>query len=691
MKLRVLVYVSALFLAACGSESDTAPPASEPVADTSTETAAELAAEVAAETEVSDPSITGSPGILQSPLTIPNDIINALPAKNATRTALFGDLHVHTTYSFDAFAFGTLATPYDAYRYALGETIKHPAGFDMTIRVPLDFYAVTDHAMFMGVSRQAADPSTEIAKIMQYDYIENLNRPENLVPGNTPERTGAFRSFLGDTLGLIADGALSEDMVHDITRDAWVDTVAAAEQYNQPGEFTTFVAYEYTTSSDDRGNLHRNVIFRDADKLPAVPFSRFHDQNPEGLWDWMDNLRDNGIESLAIPHNSNGSNGQMFKLVDWAGNPLDDEYSAQRARNEPLIEITQIKGTSETHPLLSDNDEWADFEIMPYRIATNLYSEPTGSYAREALLNGLAFEEQGMENPFEFGFVGASDTHMAAIGDNEADFYGKTGLLDATPQLTGAIPMEPDDAERALENTPALVKEFDAGVYNSASAITWGASGLAGVWAEENTRESIYNAFRRKETFATTGTRVKVRFFGGFDFDENTLDAPDMLQTAYRDGVAMGSDLLSDGDRVPSFIAWATRDAMSAPLQRLQVIKGWTVDGEHHEQVYDVACSDGLAVDPATHRCADNGAVVNISDCSISADVGAAELKTVWTDPDFDPSVRAFYYVRALENPTCRWSTWDALRAGQEPRPDFPATIQERAYTSPIWFRPSTG
>ena len=682
MNLRALSLCSTLLLAACGSETESVQTVD--VADADTSTGAEAPDNAAA-------GPTGSSGIQQGLLTIPNDIFSALPEKNATRTALFGDLHVHTTYSFDAFAFGTLATPYDAYRYALGDTIQHPAGFDMTLRVPLDFYAVTDHAMYLGVSRQAADPSSEIARIMNLDYMENLNAPENLIPGLSPQRARASSSFLGDAAGMIRDGTLSQDMVHDITRDAWKDTVAAAEQYNKPGEFTTFVAYEYTTSTADRGNLHRNVIFRDADKLPAVPFSRVHSRNPEDLWDWMDGLRDEGIESLAIPHNSNGSNGQMFKLVDWAGNPLDDAYSSQRIRNEPLIEITQIKGTSETHPLLSDNDEWADFEIMPYRIATNLYSEPVGSYAREALLNGLSFEDQGMENPFEFGFVGASDTHMAAIGDDESDFYGKTGLRDATPQLTGAVPLSAEEGERRLENTPNQVREFDAGVYNTGSAITWGASGITGVWAEDNTRESIYNAFRRKETFATTGTRIKVRFFGGYGFTDETLAAPDMLETAYSEGVSMGSDLLPDGDRAPRFIAWATQDALSAPLQRLQIIKGWTVDGEAHEQVFDVACSDGLAVDAQSHRCGDNGAQVNLEDCSISANVGASELKTVWVDPDFDPSVRAFYYARVLENPTCRWSTWDALKEGYEPRPDYPTTIQERAYTSPIWFRPGTG
>ena len=245
-------------------------------------------------------------------LKIPSDIFNALPEKNATRTAFFGDLHVHTTYSLDAFNVGTLATPYDAYRYALGDTIKHPAGFDMRLRVPLDFYAVTDHAMYLGMLHEAADPNTELNRIMNSDYMEDFNAPQNLLPG----RFGILGRFVGDARRMIGDGTLSQDLVNDVISDAWKDTVAAAEQYNKPGEFTTFVAYEYTAFASDRGNLHRNVIFRDADKLPAVPFSSLHSRNPEDLWDWMDGLREEGIESLAIPHNSNGSNGQMFKLVD---------------------------------------------------------------------------------------------------------------------------------------------------------------------------------------------------------------------------------------------------------------------------------------------------------------------------------------------------------------------------------------
>ncbi|XOV90661.1 MAG: DUF3604 domain-containing protein [Pseudomonadota bacterium] len=624
-----------------------------------------------------------------SVLDYPEGVFVANPESSARRNAYYGDLHIHTTYSFDAFAFGTVATPYDAYRFAMGEPLKHPSGYEMQLKRPLDFYAVTDHAMFLGNAKAAADTTTELSKLPALEFMHNLNAPENRVPGSTPRRSKGFSSFLGAVLDAIDKGLIDVDVPNKIVHAAWVDSIAAAEQYNRPGKFTTFVAYEYTSSSDDRGNLHRNVFFKDADKLPGIPFSRLHSRDPEALWNWMDDLREQGIEALAIPHNSNGSNGQMFKLVDWAGDPLDDDYANKRMRNEPLIEITQIKGTSETHPLLSPNDEWAGFEIMPYRIATSLYSEPVGSYAREALLNGLTFQDKGMENPFKFGFVGASDNHIGAFSDDESNFFGKIGLLDTGDGAArGSIPLSEEEGKAALKSTPNGVKELDGKVYRDGSQITWGASGYAAVWAEENTREAIYNAFRRKETFATSGTRIKVRIFGGYGFESSMLDSRDVFAQAYRDGVSMGSDLLADGDKVPVFLVWAVRDTLSAPLQRVQIIKGWTEDGTPHEQVYDVACSDGLKVDPQTHRCPDNGATVDLANCAISKGSGAAELKTVWKDPDFNPAHRAFYYVRALENPTCRWSTWDAIRAGVKPRPDYPATIQERAWSSPIWYVP---
>ena len=622
-------------------------------------------------------------------LTIPRDVIIANPATNAERQAFFGDLHVHTEYSFDAFAFGTIATPYDAYDYAQGKAIRHPGGFDVQLREPLDFYAVTDHAMFLGAVKVAADTSSELSKLDFTQGLHNINAPDNLGIESLPQRFAAFSNFLPNTLSGINDGTVDEAMINNIIKDAWADIIRAAETHNKPGEFTTFVAYEYTSSTDDRGNLHRNVIFRDADKLPAIPFSRFHSQDPEGLWDWLDDLRSRGMEALAIPHNSNGSNGQMFKLVDWAGDPLDDDYNAKRARNEPLVEITQIKGTSETHPLLSTTDEWADFEIMPYRVATTLASEPSGSYARDALLKGMIFEDKGMISPYRFGFVGASDTHTGAASLDEEGYFSKAGLLDSDGERRGSLPLAEKSATVLRDTGRVNVLEIGDQEYASGAYETWGASGLTGVWAEENTRDAIYRAFRRKETFATSGPRIRLSFFAGYELSGSILDSKAALVDAYRDGVSMGSDLLARAEGAPSFVAWANQDPGSAPLQRLQIVKGWTVDGEANERVFDIACSGGAKVDPATHRCPDNGASVDISDCSTQAGTGAAELKALWQDPEFDAQHRAFYYVRVLENPTCRWSTWDAIKAGVTPRDDLQATLQERAWTSSIWYVPA--
>jgi hypothetical protein len=677
----LLVAASGMLLSGCG---DSAAPSADPAA------AVDTVDPAGTPTQETPPAPTLERRFGGVELDMPEGIIVADADANAHRRPYYGDLHVHTTYSFDAFAFGTLATPDDAYRYARGEPIKHPAGFEVQLNKPLDFYAVTDHAMFLGAVAEAADPTTDFAKLPHVQALHNLNAAQNMNIASLPQRTAAFSGFLPQTLRGIADGSIDAEMVNDISRSAWADIIRSAQEFNDPGKFTTFVAYEYTSSSDDRGNLHRNVIFRDADRLPAMPFSRFHSQDPEGLWAWMDGLRDQGIEALAIPHNSNGSNGQMFKLVDWAGNPLDDAYAERRARNEPLVEITQIKGTSETHPALSMNDEWADFEIMPYRVATRLPSAPSGSYIREALLNGLLLEDQGIANPYRFGFVGASDTHTGAASVEEDNYFSKVGLLDSDGQRRGSVPLSPETADAIRDAGRMQITEVDGEEYVSGGFETWGASGLTGVWAEDNTRDAIYRAFRRKETFATSGPRMSIRFFAGYGFEPAMLNEADVFARAYAQGVAMGSDLLTQPGQKPEFLVWATRDVHSAPLQRLQIIKGWTSDGEHHEQVFDVACSDGGVVDPVTHRCPDNGASVDLTDCSISANVGAGELRALWQDPAFDPDQRAFYYARVLENPTCRWSTWDAVRAGVAPRPDLHRTIQERAWSSPVWAVPVT-
>ena len=625
--------------------------------------------------------------------------------ENLNRDAFFGDLHVHTRYSFDAFIFGTTASPDDAYRYAKGGSIKHPLGFDMQLDDPLDFYAVTDHAAWLGMIRAYADPTTKPGQLDFAADLHGLNDPENLNTNTFARRAGLFGNLITGELiepsknpfKLLA-AYLQEDTIYGTSaydrethQSAWRDIAEAAERHNKPGEFTTFIAYEFTSSGPGQSNLHRNVIFKDS-KAPLQPFSIVDSQNPEDLWNWMDNLRDLGVESLAIPHNSNGSDGQMFKLVDWAGDPMDDDYASQRMRNEPLVEITQVKGTSDTHPLLSPDDKWADFGIMNNRVASPFYSKPNGSYVREAYLRGLSLEAEYKINPYKFGLVGASDTHTGAISDKESDYHSKIGILDGTPELRGAAPVTQslrDQLEEAGANV--IVDGFldiEGKDYIDTGYTEWGASGLAAVWAENNTRESIYDAFRRKETFATSGSRIKVRFFGGYGLDA-ILDQEDPVKFAYANASTMGSDLLQNNNEAPEFMVWALRDVKRAPLDRVQIIKGWTeLSGKPHEKIYDVACSDGRKANSKTGLCKDSRAKVNLNNCKISKNVGADELKVVWKDPDFNPNHKAFYYVRVLENPTCRWSTWDAIKSGEKPRGDLPATIQERAWSSPIWYVP---
>ena len=559
---------------------------------------------------------------------------------NEDRNAYFGDLHVHTMYSYDAFLSGKTSSPDDAYEFAKGSAVDHPTGMKVKLDVPLDFYAVTDHAYYLGIPREMAREGSELSR---HELAQNMV-------------SRAFRDFShSDRRMEIAD--------MNVMKTAWSDIIATANRHNDPGKFTAFIAYEYTSSGVDNENLHRNVIFRGSE-APEIPFSKMDSTNPEDLWRWMDGVRAAGLENLSIAHNTNGSNGWAFKLTDYAGKPLDDAYANLRMRNEPLVEISQIKGTSDTHPALSPNDEWADFEIRSVRIGTNdQFSQAQGSYVREALLTGITLQVNQQFNPYKFGLISASDTH-AESGEMRS-------------------PLNTD--------TPATAGEFITIPYYNKGSV----AGLAGVWAEENTREAIYDAFRRKETFATTGPRMKVRFFAGDDLP--SIDDRDLISKAYENGVPMGGDLFSNADQEPSFLVWVAKDANSAPLQRVQVIKGWVENGEAREAVYDVACSDGGVVDATSNRCPDNGAQVNLADCSISSGVGAAELKAIWRDPGFDASQHAVYYVRALENPSCRWTTWRAIQLGEEPPTvgapnripyDIPATIQERVWSSPIWITP---
>ncbi|MBV7257855.1 DUF3604 domain-containing protein [Pacificimonas sp. WHA3] len=591
---------------------------------------------------------------------------------NADRNAYFGDLHIHTKNSFDAYIFNVRSTPDDVYRFARGETIRHPAGYDLSLSgPPLDFVAVTDHAAYLGILPAMDDDTTELSKL---PLAQSLFSTDLTAIGAAFQTVGAsVRS------GIAIKGAADETVM----RSTWARTVEAADRNYVPGRLTTFAGFEYTavtTSDGDSGfgggNLHRNVFFRGT--APDRAFATLDSTNPEDLWDWMDAERAKGHESLAIPHNSNVSDGRMFALDTYDRAPLTAAYAEQRMRNEPLVEITQVKGTSETHPSLSPNDEWANFEIYDKLLGSDTVSKTRGGFVREAYGNGLLLGEQGKGNPYRFGLIASSDTHVAGGSFDESRMWSKVGILDASPVQRGSVP---PDGRKTWEGVT-----LDPNADNWFSR--WAASGLAGVWAEENSRESIFAAMRRKETFATSGPRIKVRMFGGFDLTDDIVDAPDLTSQAYARGVPMGGDLIGDGRSSPAFLAWAVRDPGEAPLERLQIVKIWSDGPGKHERVYDAACADGAAVDSATNRCPATASTLDLADCSVSAEGGDAELKVLWRDPDFDVNQNAVYYVRVLQVPTCRWSTWDAIRNGSPPNPALPPTLQERAWTSPIWYVP---
>lgn len=573
-----------------------------------------------------------------------------------SRQAWFGETHVHTSFSFDAYIYNVRATPDDAYRFARGEAIQHTSGELIQIARPIDFMAVTDHAEYLGILPHLAAASQE--SLTQF--------ARELISKDKKKADAAFAKIAGS---LYESQPIDEIRLPEIRKSNWQAIIAAAERHYEPGKFTTMIGYEWTSTKSHQ-NLHRNIIFRGGrDKVPDLPFSSLDSPYPEDLWEYMDQLRQRGMPALAIPHNSNLSDGLMFPVeTDSRGNALDAGYADTRNRNEPLVEITQIKGTSETYPALSPNDEWAGYEIVEGLIGLpGVKGKVQGSYARRAYLDGLQMEQEQGFNPYKFGVIGATDSHNAGVPADENNYTGKVGIADDTVE------------RRRVGVTGGLVSR------------TYSAAGLAGVWAEENTRESIFDAMLRKETFGTSGPRIKVRFFAGWNFPEDAFNNPDWPVLGYDNGVPMGSELQGDGvadDLAPVFLVWALKDPDEAPLQRLQVVKGWVENGKTREKVFDIACSDNAAPDPVSHRCPDNGAMVDLADCSISADSGDVELARVWRDPEFDGRQRAFYYVRVLQNPTCRWSTWDAIRNGLPLLSDVPATIQERAWSSPVWYKP---
>jgi len=576
-----------------------------------------------------------------------------------TRHLLWGDLHIHTSYSTDAYILGVRATPDDAYVFARGGTIEHAAGYPIRIDRPLDFAAVTDHSEYMGVARE--DTATVLP-------LEERSLRERLLNDGPLSLTWAFFMSMTDIKGL--ETFADTPAARAIVLDAWQLMIDTANAHYEPGVFTTLVGYEWSSMPDGQ-NLHRNVIYRD-DNVPEQPFTSLDSENPEDLWDALDQQRREGRKVLAIPHNGNVSNGLMYGRTRYQGAPMTAEYAEQRTRNEPVSEIMQIKGTSDTHPMLSPEDEFADFEIVSTQLsASGDFSEPRGSYARDALRTGIEFAHAEGFNPYRFGVIGSSDSHNASTPVEESHYTGKLPLMDGTAGLRlGESMLLPDSMRRSRK---------------------WGAAGLAGVWAEENTRESIFDALLRKETFATSGPRISLRFFGSFDYSADILDRPDFLEQAYARGVPMGGTLPAaplpgeSGEGAPVFAIWVAKDPEGANLDRLQVIKGWVgAGGASHETIFDVALSDGRRAGP-DGKVPPVGNTVDIAGARYTNTIGASQLSAFWRDPEFDPRQEAFYYARALEIPTPRWSTYDAALLGVEA--PAPTSIQERAISSAIWYR----
>jgi hypothetical protein len=583
--------------------------------------------------------------------------------RNPDRNAYFGETHIHTSWSVDAWLFGNhLTGPDDALKYAQGATIKHPLGYDIKIEQPLDWMGVTDHSEYVGVTKEANTPGSSLSKLPEAQplILKNPNDPEDVLKVFT---------YL---VSLVSKPPIKAFMSPQVAGSIWKENVKIADENNKPGKFTAFCSYEYTSQYNFR-NLHRNVFFRDCAKVPSQPFTALESWHPEDLWKWMDAQRKAGNELLAISHNANLSDGWMYPIdVDSLGRPIDAAWAASRDRNERLVEIKQIKGQSETHPLLSPNDEFANYEIMSFLIGLpeNSGRVPSivGSYARQALKDGLTMQDTRGYNPYKFGIVSGSDSHNTGSSYRQTNFYGGHGINDGT-------------IERRMSGH--LFSGMDIRYENPA--------GLTGIWAEENTRASLWDAMYRKETFGTSGPRIRVRFFGGWDYKYEILNDKNWVHEAYAGGATMGADLPAKPGqaKAPSFVVWAVKDPTSGNLDRIQIVKGWTKQGQSFEKIYDVIWSGNRTPDKSTGKVPPIQSTVNFDQATYTNSVGSTELKTVWTDPDFDPSLHAFYYARVLEIPTPRWSTIQAKQIGVAPPDVVPATVQERAWSSPIWYTPS--
>jgi uncharacterized protein DUF3604 len=588
----------------------------------------------------------------------------------------FGDTHLHTSFSMDAGAFGARLTPREAYQFARGEEVTASNGQPVKLSRPLDFLVVADHSdnmgffpdLFAGKPEMLADPTGR----KWYDMLQSGKGAEAAIEIIMSFSHGTFPKTL-----MYFPGTRSY-------RNAWQETIKAAEEFNEPRRFTAFIGYEWTSNTGGN-NLHRNIIFRDnGDKASQVePFTVYPpmgSDNPEDLWKWMAAYEQKtGGSVLAIAHNGNLSNGLMFPTIETFGKTIDREYVETRAKWERLYEATQTKGDGEAHPFLSPNDEFADFETWDKGNLDGSVAKTKEmlefEYARSGLKNGLMLEEKFGTNPFKFGLIGSSDAHTGLSALEEENFFGKTTPQEPSPErMTKAF----------FDNPKTGVKVMDWEV---------AAAGYAGVWATENTREALWDAMERKETYATTGPRMLVRFFGGFDFKPADAHNRMPANIGYTKGVPMGGDLRdAPQGKSPTFLVAALKDPIGANLDRIQIIKGWlSKNGALQEKVYDVVWGDAGKRQPESDgKLPPVGSTVDLENATWTNTIGDPELITVWTDPDFDPTVRAFYYARVLEIPTSRWTAYDAKRFGVIPPPDTRMVLQERAYTSPIWYNPGT-
>lgn len=584
----------------------------------------------------------------------------ATPAAEADRKAFFGDLHLHTSYSFDAYVmFSSRVTPEQAYRFAKGEPIQF---LDRIVQraEPLDFLAVTDHSENIGVFRDLDDPNSEFSRSELGQKIRK-------------EGAKAF----WDVVKLQLSGKdLPGFDAHKVALTAWQHEIDAANSQYEPGKFTTFIAYEWSSMPDGKYNLHRNVFFA-GDRAP-FPFTSADSRRPEDLWTWLEAQRKQGYDVLAIAHNANASGGLMFGEKDSDGKLIDEAYALRRVLNEPLNEISQNKGASETHPVLSPNDEFAGFEIFDRLLIGNLHSEEHGSYAREALGKGLEIDARTGANPYKFGFVGASDFHDGLSTSSEEGYGGSANGVD--PRVN---PPTAEELKKSFSGEAIAGSKFET--------VRTGSGNLTGVWAEQNTRESLFAALHRKETFATSGPRIRVRFFGGWGYDKTVLGKANWARTAYAGGVPMGGDLpvKPSASHAPRFVVWALKDPNGANLDRAQIVKVWLAkNGAYAEKVFDVAWSGSRKADPVSGKVGPVGTTVDIAKATYTNTIGATELGAVWEDPQFDATVPAVYYLRVIEIPTPRWSTIAAVRRGFPLPQEVEPTLQERAWSSPVWYTP---